>query len=447
MFNSLSIQSKLFIAYFLTIVLFFIIIMTTYTQQVTSFLSNSLVDQTVDAVGYNAQLLENELTNIQKDIIFLSQIDSFQNMIEASDDVMSREYQAFINDTEAAFAQMVKINPEYYQLRYLNENGKEIVRINSKNEIQEIVPSSRLQDKSGRYYFIEAMELQKNELYSSVIDLNREDALSEIEIPYKPVIRYAIPIFNTDNVRKGIIIVNVDISRYLNDIRSKFLTGSLYVMDKQGYFIINSDNSEREWGAPNDFDTNERFSTYYSEEAAVALSGGEGSVQIESNILAYDTISLNSSNPNLYIVISSLQKKASIYEVLYTKMRSLIMIACIVLLFVLVLIIYVLRKSLQPLVLLSNAAKEIGKGHLRERVHIDSKDEIGVLAESFNTMAQSIEETQNKIEKRVSERTTELETLNTMMVDRELRMIELKRELDSCKNDVHLDKEMESKKE
>ncbi len=76
----------------------------------------------------------------------------------------------------------------------------------------------------------------------------------------------------------------------------------------------------------------------------------------------------------------------------------------------------------------------IGKGNLRHQIEIESKDEIGELAIAFNTMAKNLDKSRMGIEKKVAQRTAELEKLNKFMVGRELKMIELKKELLKIKN-------------
>ncbi|MDX1617193.1 MAG: histidine kinase dimerization/phosphoacceptor domain -containing protein [Balneolaceae bacterium] len=51
---------------------------------------------------------------------------------------------------------------------------------------------------------------------------------------------------------------------------------------------------------------------------------------------------------------------------------------------------YLYRSIATPLYELGNAAKQIGKGNLEERIHIDSNDEVGMLAAEFNRMAENL---------------------------------------------------------
>ena len=57
---------------------------------------------------------------------------------------------------------------------------------------------------------------------------------------------------------------------------------------------------------------------------------------------------------------------------------------------------YIAKKSIKdPLKEISRTAQRLAKGEVNKRIYIDSKDEIGELANSFNLMAESIEEADN----------------------------------------------------
>ena len=59
--------------------------------------------------------------------------------------------------------------------------------------------------------------------------------------------------------------------------------------------------------------------------------------------------------------------------------------------FVLLLIFLYILKLLNPLKTITNEIENFAKGNLSTRIDINSKDEIGILANSFNTMASSLE--------------------------------------------------------
>ncbi|MBW8038578.1 MAG: HAMP domain-containing protein [Planctomycetes bacterium] len=89
-----------------------------------------------------------------------------------------------------------------------------------------------------------------------------------------------------------------------------------------------------------------------------------------------------------------------------------------------------------PIAKLKAAIAQIGAGDLDTRIEVNSNDEIGDLASSFNKMARDLKSTTASIEKlkqaeEKSHKTLkELERFNNLAVGRELRMIGLKKEVD-----------------
>ena len=74
--------------------------------------------------------------------------------------------------------------------------------------------------------------------------------------------------------------------------------------------------------------------------------------------------------------------------------------------------IYGARRMLRPLKQLSVAADAIARGEKDVRVHITTRDELGILGEHFNAMASAVGSAQQDLEARVRERTLALERLN-----------------------------------
>ena len=66
----------------------------------------------------------------------------------------------------------------------------------------------------------------------------------------------------------------------------------------------------------------------------------------------------------------------------------------------------------QPLKQLTEMAIRVKHGELGERIDIESHDELGVLAESFNSMSEALSEMYDDLEKKVEEKTRELKRSN-----------------------------------
>lgn len=75
-------------------------------------------------------------------------------------------------------------------------------------------------------------------------------------------------------------------------------------------------------------------------------------------------------------------------------------------------LIYILSKILtRPITSLINTTKKIANGNYYERVKISSKDELGILSENFNQMADAIEEKINELERNGAEKQRFIENL------------------------------------
>lgn len=128
------------------------------------------------------------------------------------------------------------------QLRYINEFGKETIRVDRKKTGEKIliVDDKYLQNKKHRDYFIETMKKNKKELFVSKLDLNMEH--KKIEIPYKPVWRFAMPVFE-DSKRRGVIILNVFASFLLGELK-KSNSFEIDIFDQDNHTLVSSKKNE-----------------------------------------------------------------------------------------------------------------------------------------------------------------------------------------------------------
>jgi len=104
-----------------------------------------------------------------------------------------------------------------------------------------------------------------------------------------------------------------------------------------------------------------------------------------------------------------------------------------------------------PLRKVSYGLEQVQKGVLDTKIDIKTNDEIGEIAHVFNNMTEdleksrkTLEEYSKTLEQKVQERTgelnskvEELQRMNTIMVGRELKMIELKKEIEELKSKIN----------
>jgi diguanylate cyclase (GGDEF)-like protein len=145
------------------------------------------------------------------------------------------------------FSLLVRRKPSYFQVRYIGNDGMERVRINNGDSGPVIVPHDALQDKGDRYYFKQAIRLTAGNIYLSPLDLNMERG--KIELPIKPTIRFAAPVFDGYGKKQGIVIINYSPDELLQGIAGNFkaLQGDAMMLNRDGYWLQGGPEG-KQWG-------------------------------------------------------------------------------------------------------------------------------------------------------------------------------------------------------
>jgi diguanylate cyclase (GGDEF)-like protein len=145
------------------------------------------------------------------------------------------------------YSELVQRKRNYDQVRYIDEGGMEIVRVNFNHGNPEIVQSYDLQFKGDRYYFKDTLKLGLDKIFVSPLDLNIEK--NEIEKPLKPIIRFGTPVFNGDHQKCGVIVINYLAGEMLEFIEKteKLSPGKTMLINQEGFWLLSPDKNE-EWG-------------------------------------------------------------------------------------------------------------------------------------------------------------------------------------------------------
>jgi hypothetical protein len=179
----------------------------------------------------------------------------------------------------------------YDQIRWLDSQGKERLRINLTPQGATRVSDSQLQDKSHRYYFKEAITLPAGHIYASPIDLNIEHG--EIDRPYKPMLRLAAPVTNSRGERRGMVLVNVLAEYIIEDLAhySGFSHSHLLMIEPSGYYLRGFHKSQ-EWGFMFQLqdDTDYRFDKRYPLAWRQMVQKGTGRIETPQGAFMFRTL-------------------------------------------------------------------------------------------------------------------------------------------------------------
>ena len=142
-------------------------------------------------VALQARAVENNLKDIASDLRILASL-------AESHDPAQRHCLQWLHHTEAQFLNFTLYKQRYDQIRILDRDGMETLRIDDRQGHPKVTPRDQLQSKANRYYFTEAFVLDPGRIYVSPLDLNIERDV--IEQPPKPMIRFAMPLFDLDQL-------------------------------------------------------------------------------------------------------------------------------------------------------------------------------------------------------------------------------------------------------
>ena len=146
------------------------------------------------------------------------------------------------------FAQYITHHSSIRQLRILDTKGMERVRVDKSGDTFNIIDASELQDKSDRYYFQDALKLNKDNMYISDFDLNVERG--EIVVPYEPTIRFIIKLYDSKKNEVGMLVLNVDGYAMFDTIKEYEVSllehREIGILDEKNYWsfskMLNEDN-------------------------------------------------------------------------------------------------------------------------------------------------------------------------------------------------------------
>ena len=223
-----------------------------------------------------------DISDVYSDLRIIANLPLLQSYLNSGNPLQREEL-------EKVFLVLSRETRRYDQIRYLDDNGQEVIRINHNDGKPVVVPRDQLQSKSGRYYFDDVFKLDRGEISVSPLDLNVEhDAL---EIPYKPTIRYGTPVFDSAGRKKGIVLLNY----YGRELLQDFVVGmkggtehSSMLLNRDGYWL-SSDNKDDEWGFM--LGNKERtFAHDMPQVWRVISSAKKGSLSTDQGMFIYNTV-------------------------------------------------------------------------------------------------------------------------------------------------------------
>jgi len=362
----------------------------THSRQIATDLEYYTASATGDVAGFRSAVALRGLVRARK-----------AGGIDPVDGVSEKTWRDRIASRLAA---ELEFKPAYAMFRVIgfDDDGREVVRVDrmGPNGTIRIVPEAQLQKRSDRGYFQDAIKLGPTQLYVSPLDLGRFNGL--IEEIHRPTLRVATPVFADDGKPFGIFMINVDMRRAFDRVRSSALPGeAIYVVNRQGDYLIHPDRS-REFGAllgkPNDWKADFR---HLAPQAGAMRSIADvvpdhaarsGGIALAPAILAgAEWVGVIETTPNAVITAPA----ASIRNT--SLLVGLIAVLCAA-----AMALLIARSLTRPIVQLTEAVQGAA-GSGKVAIPIDARGETGVLARAFADVIGQVNTKTAALEREVQE--------------------------------------------
>lgn len=179
----------------------------------------------------------------------------------------------------------------YDQIRYIDMNGNEIIRVNHGENGAYLVPMNELQNKKEYDYFQSTMLLDRNQVFVSALDLNVEN--NRIEQPQKPMIRLGTPFFNAAGQKAGIVILNYSAHDILQQVQAiaTSMDGSVSLLNADGYWLFCEADNSKEWAFQLNPGSGVDFASEYPQEWSAIQSGLSNTIQTKNGFFHFTRLS------------------------------------------------------------------------------------------------------------------------------------------------------------
>jgi len=183
--------------------------------------------------------LEERLMEARVDLDFLAALPQLQRAVD-------QPIADYLDRLAGSFMAYGKANSAIHQIRWIDVEGNERLRVQASGRQLVRVADQALQDKADRSYFSLSVNLERGAVYASPMDLNVEQG--EIEQPRQPVFRLATPLFDTQGKRQGVLVINYLGDKWIDLVARQAARyhSELYVLNRDGDWL-RGPNPEHDW--------------------------------------------------------------------------------------------------------------------------------------------------------------------------------------------------------
>ena len=423
-----SIVYKLSLSIFVVVIISSSVVGGLFYTKTTDLLVHHVLEDMAGNVHDAGNTLRHIAKTYEEDVLVLAHTPPIQGLLRAKtyggvDQQDSTNYSQWVNRLESIFESNLRRKASYTMLRFINEDGQEIVNV--VRDGGKIIRKKReqLQNKIQRPYVQETLKLPRDAVYLSEISLNRE--YGKVSEPRQEVIRITTPVYDEKTEKlSGMLVINAEIGLELRNIQSRIQSSGrnkIFITNDHGGYLLHPDESKtfgfdlaKRYRIQEDIPQLTKFFLPENTDQRVTLlpENNDGRA-----VVNFTKISFDSSNPNRYIAVIITQDYAEIVAE-QSSVLDEISLWSIVLVFAGVGIAILFSFHItRPIKHMTQAVNDFSQQSPTTAIlPVTARDEIGVLARAFESMTHQVLESQenlkelnDNLEGQVVERTRSLE--------------------------------------
>lgn len=270
------------VLFFLVLSIGYLIVAVVVKTKENAIQRENILNTQQELADVEREIISNRVSRLVSDVLYTA--DNFQLNSAEGDNYAEVKRQWLV------FSERKKI---YDQIRFIDLDGNERVRVNYSGTGAQVVADTALQNKKDRYYFKDSVALQKNQVFISPLDLNVENNV--VEQPEKPMIRLATPCYDSAGQQQGVVVLNYSAQDMLQQVRKIASTsmGAVFMLNADGYWLYNSADSSTEWAFMYEDRAQQSFATDYPEVWQQVLAGSSGVSVTKQGVFSYTNVLAN----------------------------------------------------------------------------------------------------------------------------------------------------------
>ncbi len=290
---------------------------------------------------------------------------------------------------------------------YITADGQQIVHAEQANvnpDDPQVFWAKKFQATDGKDYFTRILSMSPGQMYllpaTAFTPRNADQS--------EPLIQIGVPVYK-GNAAAGVLVGTIRARNFLNEAMSlnRFASFTLLLVDQAGHVVVMLDPTEQTGihilGDPRVERLASTLPRNLRDSADLSFTVVNGQV--------YSTLRMKTPDgfaPADWMVVAN-EAESSIFSNVRNLLLSNMLTLTIVFAIMIVGVALIGRSVTRPLMQVSRVAGQVAAGNFNARVPVASNDEVGQVATALNTMSERLSNLIGTLEKRVTERTRNLE--------------------------------------